>query len=136
MRRYIGIEDLGMTAGQRQTLVAALTQLGRNNLDPNPCNRNHRRVRLDGMAVIFEADWRTEDWTAESVTQYLADVFGVDPATISHSIDHTALGPVVTFSRNGDKLRVIVFGGGAAPYALSLATVLGYLAANAADWGD
>jgi hypothetical protein len=133
-RRYIGVEDLGMTADQRQTLIDHLKQLGANNQHPNPCNRNHWRVRLDGLAVIFEADWNTESWTVESVKEYLANLYDINPATISDSLAQTQYGPAVTYSRNGDKLRVIVFGGADSTYAGSHVAVLSFLSNNAAEW--
>lgn len=123
-----------MTAEQRQTLVAALRDLGANNADPNPCNRNHSRVRLDGLAIIFEANWNAGEWDIDTVKGYLADVFGIDPATISHSTAQTVYGPAVTFSHNGDKLRVLAFGGTASTYAESHAPMLEYISANAELW--
>ncbi len=134
-RRYIGIESLNLNAAQRAALIAALRELGRNSAHPNPCNRNHRRVRPDGLAVIFEADWRTEDWTVESVTGYLADVFGINPANIDSAVAQIVYGTLATFSAGGtDYLRVIVFGGVASEYAQSHAAVLAYLAANRDEW--
>lgn len=134
MRGYYGIEDLGLTAGQRATLVAALRELGANNADPNPCNRNHTRVRLDGLAVIFEARWNSEEWTTDSLAAILGSIFGIDPATIGVDVQQSVYGPVATFSRNGDKLRLIAFGGVDATYAESHAAVLAFLVANAAAW--
>jgi hypothetical protein len=134
-RRYIRIEDVGMTAQQRQTLVDALKSLGAHNNAPNPCNRNHWRVRLDGLAVIFEADWATETWTVEQVKGYLGNVFSVNPGGIGHTLTGTAYGPLATFSYGGaNYLRLIVFGGTASTYTESHEAVLAYLSANRDAW--
>ena len=135
-RKYFGIESLNLTTAQRNTLVDALRQMGANNQHPNPAYRNHWRVRLDNLAVIFEADWNVEDWTVEQVKQRLATIFGVSVSLVTHSVAQTVYGPVVTFTRTTDRLRVVVFGGVDATYKESQAAALAYLAANAEAWGE
>ena len=133
-RQYYGIENLNMTNAQRDTLVDALKQIG-DNQNPNPSRRNHRRIRLDGQAVIFEALWDDSDWTIDALKNRLGNVFGVDPATIDSSVNQTAYGPVVTLSRNAiDYIRLIAFGGLLATYPDSHALVLEYLFNNLAEW--
>ena len=56
MHVYIYAEDLGLISAQRAALVDGLKALAGNLDRPQPCERNHWRVRLDGGAVIFEAD--------------------------------------------------------------------------------
>lgn len=134
---YYGIERLpGMTAGQRDTLIAALKALP-NAVNSRPCWKNHWRIRADGDAAIFEAWWRDTDWTIAKVKEWLRSVFGVDPATIAHTTSSTAYGPLVTFSRSSvDRLRVISFGGANPTWEESRQAAVAYLAANAAAWGD
>lgn len=132
-RQYYGIEDLGMTAGQRQTLVDALKQVG-DNQSPFPNFRNHRRVRLDNKAVIFEGSFNDSDWTVSSMKSRLANIFSVDPAMVGDSTQQTQYGPVVTYSHNGDKLRMIAFGGLLATWEESHNLVLVFLSDNQADW--
>lgn len=131
--QYYGIEDLGMTAAQRQTLIAALQALG-DNQSKYPNHRNHWKVRLDNLAVIFEGKFNDADWTVNSLKNKLANIFNVDPSTVGDSQQSTQYGPMVTFSRSGDKLRMIAFGGLLASWAESHDQVLSYLAANKEDW--
>lgn len=134
-RQYYGIEDLGMTAGQRQTLVDALKQVG-DNQSKYPNFRNHWRVRLDNKAVIFEGKFNDSDWTVDSVKEKLANLFGVDPATVGDSTQSTQYGPAVTYSRGGDKLRLIAFGGLLASWEESHDKVILFLRNNQADWEE
>jgi hypothetical protein len=131
--QYYGIENLGLNALQKATLVDALKQIGDNH-SPYPNHRNHWRVRLDNDAVIFEGKFSDEDWTADSVKNKLANIFGVNPATIGDSTQSTQYGPVVTYSRGGDKLRLIAFGGLLASWEESHDKVLAFLADNRAEW--
>ena len=50
MHTYIGIEDLGLTVPQRQTLIEALKKLGPAS-HPQPSHLCHHRIRLDGKAA-------------------------------------------------------------------------------------
>jgi hypothetical protein len=133
--QYYGIEDLGMTAAQRQTLITALKDLG-DNQSKYPNHRNHWRVRPDNQAVIFEGKFNDADWTVESIKNKLANIFNVDPATVGDSQQSTQYGPVVTYSRAGDKLRLIAFGGLLASWKDSHDQVLTYLANNHDEWEE
>ena len=130
---YIGIEDLGLTVAQRNTLVEALKQLGPAS-SPSPAKLCHWRIRLDSKAAIFEADFGENEVTIAGVKGYLASIFGVDPALISHSVTQTVYGPVVTFNRNGDKLRLVQFGGVSPTWMESGDACRAYLKANMAEW--
>ena len=132
---YVGILDLGLTDAQRGTLIEALKRLGPAS-SPSPAKLCHWRVRLDGLAAIFEADFRENEVTIEGVKGYLASIFGIDPALISHSVAQTAYGPVVTFNRAGDKLRLVQFGGVSPTWAESGAACRAYLAAKIAEWEE
>jgi hypothetical protein len=107
------------------------------NTHPNPCMRNHWRVRLDNQAVIFEANFNDEDWTVATIRQRLANIFGVNVTLVTANTTTTAYGPVVTISYSGTaRLRMIAFGGLLATWAQSHDLVLAYLAANKAAWGE
>ena len=134
-RFYIGIENLGLTVTQRNTLVDELQRLGSQDY-PNPCLNNHWRVRLDLQAVIFEAFFEEELWTIEQIKQRLATIFGINVSLITHTITSTVYGPVVTFTRTVARLRMVVFGGTSATYDESHSAVLDYLAVNKTAWGD
>lgn len=132
---YFYLENVALTAGQRDTLIGQMKTWGKRDQDPNPKNRNHWRVRPDGQAVIFEA-WIDESrLTVLSLRGWLADLYGVDIAEISSSTANTAFGQVVSITYNTFlRLRVGVFGGVAAAYAASQAAARAYLNANTAVW--
>lgn len=132
--RYYGIESLALSAAQKAALVDALMQLGRN-LDPQPCRRNHWRIRPDNDAAVFHAAWDVSDWTIATMKTWLGQVFGVDPSTITSSTQSTKYGPLITFGRGGTNyLHCIVFGGADASYEQSHAAVLQYLSDYAELW--
>ena len=128
---YAGIEDLGLTVAQRQTLVDALEQLSANG-HPQPSHRNHWRVRLDNKAVIFEAEFNGEDWTVETIKTRLANIFSIAPGQINHVITSSAYGPVVTFRYPGStsKLRMIAFAGINSTWVQSRQAAVSYLFDN------
>lgn len=136
-RQYYGVENLGLTAPQRQTLVTALQALG-DNSNPNPSRRNHWRIRTDNDAVIFEGLFDDAHWTVQAITNRLATIFGVDPSTIIATTTSTQYGPVVTFARPAgtNRLRLVAFGGLLAAYNDSHAAAIAYLIANSAAWGE
>jgi hypothetical protein len=134
---YMYIEVLSMTAQQRQTLVDALRAWGVRNDSQYPHERNHWRVRPDGLAVIFEAVFDNSLMTAVAMRNRLAQLFGVAQASVTYATTQTAYGPVVTFTYNAiARLRMGVFGGVDATYADSWAAAQAFLQANAAAWGD
>ncbi len=134
-RQYFGVEALSLTAAQRAVLVAALKLLGRDNRAPQPSHRNHWRVRLDGQAVIFEANWNTDEWTVAGLGNRLATLFGVSPALVTFATAQTVYGPTATYTYSGtNRLRLIAFGGLLATWAESHDAVTAYLAANSAAW--
>ncbi len=135
---YFGIEDLNLTTTQRATLIAALLNLGPVT-SRRPPYLNHRRMRLDGKAAIFEALFNQDHLTIQVWKTRLAALFGVDPATVDHTVitRHFATGdtPVVTFSRGGtDYLRIALFGGIGAQWHDSGHECRAYLMANSAQW--
>ena len=135
---YFGIENINLSDAQRDTLVAVLRQLGPAS-DPSPARIMHWRTRLDGQAAIFEAMFQNGDLTVATFKQRLANIFGIDPATISHSTVTQDWGnqetPVITFSRNGtDYLRVAVFAGKQKYWEASGDAARGYISANLAEW--
>jgi hypothetical protein len=142
---YFGIENLGLNATQRGTLVDALRALGPASAEGlKPSVLNHRRTRLDGEAVIFEALFDENDITVDAFKGRLGSVFGVAPATIDHAVTrvtwHHLESAVVTFSRSGvSYLRVVFFGYKGARWPSwkeSRLEALAYLAANAVAWEE
>jgi hypothetical protein len=137
---YAGMENIALTGPQKATLVAALAALGPSS-DPQPSHLNHRRVRLDGDAVIFEAAFGDDDLTVTSLRQYVANVFGVPVAQVTASTTNQTFAsipsPIVTLTYQAvARLRVALFGGTGATWPESAIEVRAYLAANAAAWGD
>ena len=140
-RYYFGIENIALTAPQKATLVAALQTLGIDNQAPQPSDRNHWRVRLDGNAVIFCAAFDDSTITVAAFQQYLATIFSVPVGSITTSTITPTFkvipSAVVTFTyASTDYLRVCLFGGLAASRDQSNVEVLGYLYQNAAAWGE
>ena len=132
---YFYLENIALTAAQRDTLVNAIKAWGKRDQDQNPRNRMHWRVRLDGQAVIFEA-WVDEDnLTLLSLRQRLANLFNVALSQVTGSAASNQYGQVVTLSyQSTARLRVGVFGGVSATYEESQAAATAYLAANTAAW--
>ena len=135
---YFAIEDLNLTDAQRDTLVDVLKALGPDS-HPSPACLNHWRTRLDGDAAIFEALFREDMLTVDAFKQRLGAIFGVDPATIDHTLTIFHFGdgdtPVAVFSRSGvNYLRMALFGGVNATWQESGDECRAYLAANLAEW--
>lgn len=132
-RFYFAVENLTLTAPQQQTLVDALKQLGPDH--PNPAYRNHWRVRLDNAAVIFEAQFEDDNFTAAALRQRLATIFGVPVAQVTSTTSNPAVGTLLTLSYQATpRLRCLIFGGASATYDDSKAAAQAYLATNAAAW--
>ncbi len=141
---YFGIENINLNAAQRAALVAVLNVLGPLN-NAQPCENNHRRVRLDGDAAIYESLWNEDTITIPTFKDRLGVIFSIDPATITHAVTLVtfAVRPsaVVTFARNSTNyLRVSFFGyagnGNWPTWEESRVEVVQYLADHAAAWGD
>ena len=135
---YFAIEDVGLNATQRQTLIDALKALGPKTAR-QPAYLCHWRVRLDGQAAIFEAAFDEDNLTVETFKARLGAIFGVDWETIGHEVQSITLAerptPVITFSRNGtDYLRMALFGGPGATWAESGDECRAYLAAHRDEW--
>ncbi len=126
---YMLIEDLGLTANQRQTLFDYLKSLGDNEA-PMPAHRNHWRIRLDNKAMIYEAMFVEATLTIQNVKNKLAEIFNVDVNTINHSINNG----FVTFNRSGDKLLMKLFAETISTREESRQECLAYLHENLIDW--
>jgi hypothetical protein len=137
MRRfYLAMENLALTAPQQQQLVDALKVLGPVN-DANPAKRPHWRVRTDGLAVLMEAEFNDDNFTAAAVRQYLATIFGVPVAQVTSTTSNPASGTLLTLSyQSVQRLRCLIFGGASATYDQSKAAAQAYLAVNSAMWGE
>lgn len=135
---YIGIENLGLSASQKQTLITGLAALGPAQSE-RPAWLNHRRVRLDNDAAIFEALFDDSTLTVAAIKQRLATIFGVAVGTISHTTSTASFGggttDIVVFTYNSvQRLRMARFGGTGSTREQSRLEVLGYLAANRDAW--
>jgi hypothetical protein len=132
---YFYIENLGLNAQQKSTLVSALQSWGQHNDAPNPRDRNHWRVRLDGEAVIFEAVFEADNLTVPSLRSRLANLFGVNAEQITVVAIQNKYGELAVFSYNNvDRLRVGVFAGLQAGYAGSQAAAQQFIIDFATDW--
>jgi len=133
---YFYIENTGLTDDQRNTMVDWFKTFGQADNSPFPNLRLQTRIRLDNQAVIFEGLFK-EDWlTVEFVTNKLADVFGVDPATITVVTSNNIYGTRADFQRPAgtDRLTMGVFGGVNATWAESRLAAVAFLSAFSTQW--
>lgn len=135
--RYFYIENLGLNATQKATLVAALRALVSQD-DPQPVNISRMRPRPDNEAAIFAGMVDSETHlTAAAVKTRLVALLGVPAANVTYATTQTAFGPAVTFKYNtANKLRLGVFGGIDADWGSSLEACRAFMAANAAAWEE
>ncbi len=130
-RGYFYIEDLGLTAQQRQTLVDVLKAWGLRNGSPHPHERNHWRVRPDAKALIFEAVFDADNMTVLWVRTKLAEIFSVPLANVTATTTSTEYGPLLTFRYNNvDRLRMGIFAGLASSWQQSWSAAIHFLADN------
>jgi len=138
---YFGMLNVALTDPQKQQLVAALNGLGPDS-DPQPCHLNHRRIRPDNNAIIYEALFDQASISIDSVKTYLANIFGIAPTSVSHSVAFQTFSTiptaVVTFTYNSIvRLRVAFFGkgNGAWPtWEQSRTETIAYIKANTVAW--
>ena len=131
---YIGIEVLTMTAAMRDTLVEALKKIGRQD-GPYPNLINHWRIRPDGMAAIFEAEFDAGEVTPNRMTNRLEGLYNLGPGTVSQTVTQTAYGPLVTFKTGStNRLRLIAFGGVDVSWGESSVAVQKYLSDSKSTW--
>ena len=136
---YMAVEDLNLNNDQAVLLWQTIKSKGEANESQYPQYRNHWRLSLDNTKGIFEALFNADNMTVEWFKIQLGSIFGVDPATIDDSVNVVQIvdrnTPIATFSRNGtDYVRFAAFGGVNATWQESRVEVLGYLAANRAEW--
>jgi hypothetical protein len=92
-------------------------------------------MRPDNQAAIIEARWQDAHITDASIRAYLANAFGVAPATVTSAASSNAYGRVLTLTYNAiQRVRFLLFGGVGATWEQSRQAVLAYLAANSAQW--
>jgi hypothetical protein len=140
---YFGMLNVALTAPQKQQLITALNALGPAS-DPQPCHLNHRRIRPDNEAIIYEALFDADHISINSIKTYLANIFGISPNSITHSVAYQTFSAlstaVVTFTYNSTaRLRIAFFGKGNGDWPTweqSREEARAYLAANAAAWQD
>lgn len=138
---YFAIQDLTLTAGQRQTLRDAILSKYRTEQPPSdrPDENVHFAMSADGTIVIFDCLINEDNLTVATFRQFLANTFSVATGSIGTAVQQVSYGgydsPVVTFSYNSvDRLRVAVFGGVGVTVEESRAAAQSYMAANPADW--
>ncbi len=134
---YFYIENLGLSAQQKQTLVDVLHAWGLRNVDPSPKKRNHWRVRLDNEAVIFEAVFEANNITVLWFRNKLAEIFSVPLANITATTTTTDYGPLSTFKYNTvNKLRMGIFASLNATWSESHDAVLQFISDNRSAWNS
>jgi hypothetical protein len=137
MNIFILVENLGLNATNRVTLISALRNLGvASNL---PHTRNHWRPRLDQEAALICANFPDDDVNANAFIARLAALFGVPAGNISVAITSSTYAArpshIYTFTYNSTpRLRVTLLGGMTATYQQSAAEAVAYVLANAATW--
>jgi hypothetical protein len=134
---YFYIENLGLNAQQKQTLVAYLHGLGLWNDADNPRDRNHWAVRPDGEALIFEAVFDTDHLTVDSLRTRLANIFNVSENLLGVSTSQNKYGDLVVFRYNNvDRLRLGVFAGRQAGYQESQLAASQFKVDFAGQWNE
>ena len=134
---YFYVENLGLSAQQKLTLVDVLRAWGLRNQDPSPKKRNHWRVRLDGEAVIFEAVFEADNITVLWFRTKLSEIFSVPVANITATTTNTDYGPVSTFKYlTVNKLRLGIFAGLNSTWAESHLAVLHFIQDNQSAWSN
>lgn len=136
---YIAAEDLGMSAANRQTVLQVLNTMGISNDDPQPCLRTHWRVRLDNLAVIYEAAYDDSTLSVSYFKNLLATATGLPVGNITSSNNQISYGLVITFAYNSlNRFRLAMFGyaGSFPDWETSRQNAVAYLIANAATWGE
>ena len=137
MNIFILVENLGLNATHRATLITALRNLGVASNQPH--TRNHWRPRLDQEAALICANFPEDDVNANSFVARLAALFGAPAGNISATITSVTYSVrpshVFTFTYNSTpRLRVTLLGGMTATYQQSAAEAVAYALANAAAW--
>lgn len=132
---YVLVENIALTNPQRNTLLAAVQQLGQGYMYPAP-------VRLDNQAGIFEARFRSGDILGFGWKTRLGTIFSINPLMTDIYESPASYGggssTEYVFSYLGiDYFRVILFGrlgNDAGMKERSAVECRGYLSANAAAW--
>ena len=127
---YFLLENLTLSGDDWDALAGLIKQRGAND-DPQPCNRNHWRYRLDNQAVIFEALFNESAVNANAIKGLLTAVTQI-PA---NRIDYTTDANITTFTIDDvESLGQIVFGGDGAEWNDSRLDCLAYLSAYRTAW--
>jgi hypothetical protein len=132
---YWYAESIGLSDAQRNTLWQQIKALQIDANSPQPAKRNHARVRLDGLACIWESDIETTHLTAAAIKARLVAIFGVAANTVTYATTSSPYGDAITLKHNGvNKLRLGVFGGVEADYGASQVACQAFLKANLVQW--
>jgi hypothetical protein len=135
----MAVENLNLNSSQALELWQAIKAKGANNQSNHPQYRNHWRLSIDNTKGIFEALFAQDNMAVDWFKDKLANIFGVNPATIDHGTQMVQFAnrntPIVTFSRTGtDYMRVAVFGSVGATWNQSRIEANAYMKANLEEW--
>jgi len=138
-RLYLAVQRLPVLGqGNWDQLIVAMREKG-DNQNQNPSRRNHWRASVGGTIWIFEALFDTSIVDVEWFTNWLINLFGVNPENASVATGYNIYGRFATFAYLGtNQFRIGVFGfiedQGYPGYADSHAAALLYIFDNAEDW--
>lgn len=135
---YLAVENLAMNDAQKDAFVDRLRGLGQDNAGEAQF-RMQLRPRNDNQAAIFEAKFDDNQLTPAAIKQFLASIFGVSAASISHTLGVADFGSGTTqyvkFTRTSiDYLRVAAFGGVGSTWQQSNSEARAYLALHTNEW--
>lgn len=137
IQRYFYIENLGLNPDQLDILKDWFKDFN-NNRCPYPNLDTQVKVRPDGDAVIFRALVNRDFLDRSHIVDKLADIFEVDPGTITVVTLSSPYGEGVDLERPAGtkRLRFGVFAGRDTSLEESRASCISYLADNATAWGE
>lgn len=135
---YMAAENLAMNGAQKDAFIDRLRGLGQDN-GGEAQYRMQLKPRNDGQAAIFEARFNDAQLTPAAIKQFLASIFGVSAASISHTVGVAGFGSgstqYVTFTRTGiDYLRIAAFGGVGSTWEQSRPEARAYLSLHNNEW--
>lgn len=94
---YILVTNLppGWTQSEREKAWTALRGMGRQD-HPIPAHNNHSRLRLDGKALIVEAEFADSEITRAAVVAMVANALGVQVSAVEVKIEYMVFGELKT----------------------------------------
>ena len=130
---YFVFENLALSQDDWEELIDRFMQRGSNN-SPQPAERNHQRLRLDGQAILFEAKFNEQAVNERAVEGQLASILRVPPPRIDYIVEENG-DKIVTYAVDGvDSLLHTVLSGEGATWDESRMATHAYLFANMNEW--